>query len=473
MGKISILMRDYYYILGITSSASDVEIKKAYRKLSLKFHPDTNSGDKYFEERFKDIQEAYETLSDAIKREDYDYKLNEFRSFKSNSEILKNHEEKLKRKFEEELKRREEEMNEAFTIKENAIREEIRQKQNSSILLNYPLLFLIISGMLIGVIIILTQSKLSIGNANFKKKPILLDSLNIDSIQHNTDNELIGHSENRLLNPTKLYRELKIYKDSDGSIIDLLPNYKTEQAFLTALNDSTFRQKLYHYLSNNELLLGGDEGYVKFEKDILGGIYSLTGPNQGNGEVENIYEIHKIDAELLKGIKEYYSNKFKKNTRLEEANNDSTYQLVYYNIPNENDRVDRFLISILIPLKSNMNLLGSVPILVGDINNDNNADLVVIVHTEGGGNGGNVWAKDIFTFIKQTDGFKLIDVTDDHSISGCVGNFSAVRIENNKVIGTSSCYDDDDPRCCPSLKFDTEVYLKENKLNFHSKRRIY
>ena len=65
-------MKDYYYILGINSSASDIEIKKAYRKLSTKFHPDKNKGDKFFENRFKEIQEAYETLSNKNKRIIYD-----------------------------------------------------------------------------------------------------------------------------------------------------------------------------------------------------------------------------------------------------------------------------------------------------------------------------------------------------------------------------------------------------------------
>jgi len=55
-------IKDYYYILGIARDASQDEIKKAYRKLSTKFHPDKNDGDKFFAERFKDINEAYETL---------------------------------------------------------------------------------------------------------------------------------------------------------------------------------------------------------------------------------------------------------------------------------------------------------------------------------------------------------------------------------------------------------------------------
>lgn len=65
-------MKDYYYILGVKSNSTEKEIKSAYRKLSLKFHPDKNEGDKFFEERFKEINEAYEILGDIQKRKQYD-----------------------------------------------------------------------------------------------------------------------------------------------------------------------------------------------------------------------------------------------------------------------------------------------------------------------------------------------------------------------------------------------------------------
>ena len=64
--------RDYYEILGVERSASDEKIKKAYRKLALKFHPDKNPGDKAAEEQFKEIGEAYEVLSEPQKRAAYD-----------------------------------------------------------------------------------------------------------------------------------------------------------------------------------------------------------------------------------------------------------------------------------------------------------------------------------------------------------------------------------------------------------------
>ena len=65
-------VKDYYNILNVTKSASDEEIKRAYRKLAMKYHPDRNPNKKEAEERFKEINEAYAVLSDKEKRKQYD-----------------------------------------------------------------------------------------------------------------------------------------------------------------------------------------------------------------------------------------------------------------------------------------------------------------------------------------------------------------------------------------------------------------
>ena len=66
------IKKDYYELLGVNRSASADEIKKAYRKLAMKYHPDRNQGDKEAEAKFKEISEAYEVLSDDSKKQQYD-----------------------------------------------------------------------------------------------------------------------------------------------------------------------------------------------------------------------------------------------------------------------------------------------------------------------------------------------------------------------------------------------------------------
>ena len=63
---------DYYSLLGVSRGASEAELKKAYKKLAMKHHPDRNQGDKSAEAKFKEVSEAYEVLTDQNKRQAYD-----------------------------------------------------------------------------------------------------------------------------------------------------------------------------------------------------------------------------------------------------------------------------------------------------------------------------------------------------------------------------------------------------------------
>jgi len=78
-------MKNYYYFLGIKENASEEDIKKAYRKLSFKYHPDKNENDEFFANRFMEIQEAYDMLGDPEKRRIYDENLgHQQRSYRPN-----------------------------------------------------------------------------------------------------------------------------------------------------------------------------------------------------------------------------------------------------------------------------------------------------------------------------------------------------------------------------------------------------
>jgi curved DNA-binding protein CbpA len=88
-------MKSHYEILGLEPDATFEDIKKAYRKLSLKFHPDKNQGDEYFASMFRQINDAYSVLSDAEKRRSYDHLRIRASEAERGAEALKNKEREL------------------------------------------------------------------------------------------------------------------------------------------------------------------------------------------------------------------------------------------------------------------------------------------------------------------------------------------------------------------------------------------
>jgi len=123
-------MTNYYQILGLESNASKDEIKKAYRTYATKFHPDKQNGDKFFEERFKEILEAYEILSDDSKRANYDSKKTSDYS-KSESDINREKEQKKQREKDREERAKQYREEKAKQENEKKIREEnIKARRN-------------------------------------------------------------------------------------------------------------------------------------------------------------------------------------------------------------------------------------------------------------------------------------------------------------------------------------------------------
>ena len=120
-------MKNYYDILGIQRHATIQEIKSAFRKLAIRLHPDKNNGDRFFEDRFKDIKEAYEILSDDLRKNDYDTKLRYY-SGSLNHEAIKKYKELLKRKYKDELSKREEGMDRKYQALEQRLKEEASRR---------------------------------------------------------------------------------------------------------------------------------------------------------------------------------------------------------------------------------------------------------------------------------------------------------------------------------------------------------
>lgn len=220
-------MIDYYSILGIGENSSSTEIKNAYRKLSKKFHPDVNQGDKYFEERFKEIQNAYEVLSDSNKRAKYDsdrliYRGNNGRRTRddySNEEYIKRQKEEIKRR-EEELRRKEEE----FRRKERTSsknEEKIVTKRNSN-----NLVYLLFIPLIIVLIVVINKSGSSRVQNYPEKNTVILE-------------ENVNSSTPVYTPPSNSPVELNIAKIKDSDILNnLIKGHWEGSAYQSNINES-------------------------------------------------------------------------------------------------------------------------------------------------------------------------------------------------------------------------------------------
>ena len=99
--------KNYYQVLGISRDASLIETKIAYRKLAQKFHPDKNDGDKYFADRFREVQEAYEILSNPLKKENYNREYDSFLNERQKTYSTNARKKESKRNPEQESKHKE------------------------------------------------------------------------------------------------------------------------------------------------------------------------------------------------------------------------------------------------------------------------------------------------------------------------------------------------------------------------------
>jgi curved DNA-binding protein CbpA len=219
-------MIDYYSVLGIAEKSSFTEIKNAYRKLSKKFHPDVNKGDKYFEDRFKEVLNAYEVLNDPNKRAKYDserliHRRNNRKGTRddySNEEYIKRQKDEIKKR-EEELRRKEEE----FRRKEQA---HTQREAKIATKINYNhFAYLLFVPFIIIVIVLVNKSGNSRVQAYPEKNTIIHDGSG-------------NGSTPVYASPSNIPRELDILKIKDSDIVNnLIKDHWEGSAYQSSINE--------------------------------------------------------------------------------------------------------------------------------------------------------------------------------------------------------------------------------------------
>lgn len=165
-------MTNYYKILGVKDFATPQEIKIAYRKLSKKFHPDLNDGDKFFEEKFKELQNAYETLIDNSRREIYDKDLNRFFNGFDNYEFKdKNRtENKEENKTDEPRNQNEQKKHTEYKNTKTHHKQKIKKENNTSSIIFAFVVFFLLMILITNIGSYINESKIQNSNVNNNNK---------------------------------------------------------------------------------------------------------------------------------------------------------------------------------------------------------------------------------------------------------------------------------------------------------------
>ncbi len=175
----------------------------------------------------------------------------------------------------------------------------------------------------------------------------------------------------------------------------------------------------------------------------------------------SVRQRNELTDSILAQIKNYYIGQFDQKTRLTEEITDSTIEWSFSSLPLNKGDYDGVLLSVYVPTAKNMR-----GVLEGDMNRDGRSDLVVSVHTEGGGGGGNMYWDDHFLFIgAEQNGYKLTDIKSDGEINGCGGGYLyPEKIEHGIIYGRADCYADEDGHCCPSLHYAVQIIYRNGEL---------
>ena len=158
-----------------------------------------------------------------------------------------------------------------------------------------------------------------------------------------------------------------------------------------------------------------------------------------------------LEDKIVEEIAKYYHEIYADENILVLETSDSVVDITYFEDASNTESFENYRAHIEIPIKNE-----SDQILYGDLNKDHNDDLIVGVFIEGGGGGGNMYWVDYFVFLKRENNYLLSTVVSNREISDCDNGFIYFeKIEDNRIIGTTSCFVEGDSRCCPSIHYKT------------------